>query len=53
MAQQYDIVILNGRVMDRETSFDAVRNVEIVQPLSGRLINTDFQVKQKDEEVEL
>lgn len=28
-AQDYDIVILNGRVMDPETKFDAVRNVGI------------------------
>ncbi|MDH4338455.1 MAG: amidohydrolase family protein [Candidatus Krumholzibacteria bacterium] len=29
MAQTYDVVILNGRVMDPETNFDAVRNVGI------------------------
>ena len=29
MAQDYDVVILNGRVMDPETNFDAVRNVGI------------------------
>ncbi len=29
MAQDYDLVILNGRVMDPETMFDAVRNVGI------------------------
>ena len=28
-AQEFDIVILNGRVMDPETSFDDVRNVGI------------------------
>jgi N-acyl-D-glutamate deacylase len=28
-AQNYDVVILNGRVMDPETNFDAVRNVGI------------------------
>ncbi len=28
-AQQYDLVINNGRVMDPETNFDAVRNVSI------------------------
>ena len=28
-AQDYDIVILNGRVMDPETEFDQVRNVGI------------------------
>ena len=29
LAQDYDLVILNGRVMDPETGFDAVRNVGI------------------------
>ena len=29
MAKEYDVVIQNGRVMDPETSFDAVRNVGI------------------------
>lgn len=29
VAQQYDLVILNGRVMDPESSLDAVRNVGI------------------------
>ena len=29
MAQEYDVIILNGRVMDPETFFDAVRNVGI------------------------
>ena len=28
-ADNYDVVILNGRVMDPETNFDAVRNVGI------------------------
>jgi len=28
-AEEYDVVILNGRVMDPETQFDAVRNVGI------------------------
>jgi N-acyl-D-aspartate/D-glutamate deacylase len=28
-AQDYDVVILNGRVMDPETKLDAVRNVGI------------------------
>jgi len=34
MAQDYDVVILNGRVMDPETMFDAVRNVGI---MDGRI----------------
>ena len=28
-AQTYDVVILNGRVMDPETNFDGVRNVGV------------------------
>jgi hypothetical protein len=28
-AETYDVVILNGRVMDPETSFDAIRNVGV------------------------
>ena len=35
MAQEYDVVILNGRVMDPETFFDAVRNVGI---RDGRIV---------------
>ncbi len=33
--QDYDVVILNGRVMDPETEFDAVRNVGIKD---GRIV---------------
>ena len=29
LAKTYDVVILNGRVMDPETNFDAVRNVGV------------------------
>ena len=29
LAADYDVVINNGRVMDPETKFDAVRNVDI------------------------
>ena len=29
VAQEYDVVILNGRVMDPETNFDGIRNVGI------------------------
>ena len=36
MAKEYDVVIQNGRVMDPETSFDAVRNVGIN---NGRIEN--------------
>ncbi len=28
-SQEYDLVILNGRVMDPETNFDALRNIGI------------------------
>jgi N-acyl-D-glutamate deacylase len=31
LAQDYDLVITNGRVMDPETNFDGVRNVGIKQ----------------------
>ena len=41
----YDVVILNGRVMDPETGFDAVTNVGIVE-LPSRGIK--FQVDQDD-----
>jgi N-acyl-D-aspartate/D-glutamate deacylase len=46
-AQQYDLVLAGGRVMDPETGLDAVRNVGIregkiarisVEPLSGRRV---------------
>ena len=35
IAADYDVVILNGRVMDPETNFDAVRNVGI---RDGRIV---------------
>ena len=35
LAADYDVVILNGRVMDVETNFDAVRNVGIKD---GRIV---------------
>jgi cytosine/adenosine deaminase-related metal-dependent hydrolase len=47
MAQQYDIVLTNGRVMDPESGLDAVRNVGIragrisavdASPLQGRTV---------------
>jgi len=34
-AQDYDVVILNGRVMDPETEFDGIRNVGIKD---GRIV---------------
>ena len=45
LAQQYDLVIANGRVMDPATNLDAVRNVGVrngkieavsTSPLEGR-----------------
>ena len=43
MAKEYDVVIQNGRVMDPETSFDAVRNVGInngrIEKISKRKLN--------------
>src|SRR5437868_10735148 len=47
MAQQYDLVLANGRVMDPESGLDAIRNVGIrggriaaveTSPLSGRTV---------------
>ncbi|MBW3697749.1 aminoacylase [Vibrio sp. T187] len=35
-SQNYDVVILNGRVMDPETNFDAVRNVGV---RDGRIVS--------------
>ena len=37
----YDLVILNGRIMDPETEFDAVRNVGI-KDVVGVTINFSF-----------
>src|SRR5262244_3127050 len=36
-AQQYDLVIENGRVMDPETGLDAVRNVGVLHGKIGRI----------------
>ena len=46
VAQTYDVVILNGRVMDPETNFDAVRNVGIKD---GRIVTvtTDKTCRQE------
>ncbi len=46
MAQTYDVVILNGRVMDPETNFDAVRNVGIID---GKIVLiTEDKIKGKE-----
>jgi len=45
-AQEYDLVILNGRVMDPETMFDAVRNVGITD---GRIaVITKAQIRGRE-----
>jgi hypothetical protein len=44
--QEFDVVILNGRVMDPETNFDAVRNVGIKD---GKIaIITESEIKGKE-----
>ncbi|SFS91041.1 N-acyl-D-glutamate deacylase [Zhouia amylolytica] len=44
--QEYDLVILNGRVMDPETNFDAVRNVGIED---GKIaVITEKEIKGKE-----
>ena len=44
--QEYDIVILNGRVMDPETNFDAIRNVGIKDGLISTI--TENEIKGKE-----
>jgi len=45
-AQDYDLVILNGRVMDPETVFDAIRNVGV---RDGRIVSiTEDAISGKD-----
>ena len=43
---EYDIVILNGRVMDPETNFDAVRNVGIKDGLISTITEKDISGKE-------
>ncbi len=43
---EFDVVILNGRVMDPETNFDAVRNVGIKDGIIGLI--TEEQIKGKE-----
>ena len=46
LAAEYDIVINNGRVMDPETNFDAVRNVGIKE---GKIaVITEKKIKGKE-----
>ena len=45
-SQEFDVVILNGRVMDPETNFDSIQNVGI---LNGKIaIITDKAIKGKE-----
>ncbi len=46
-AQQYDIVIEHGRVMDPETGLDAVRNVGIKDGKVARISNDAMTARQK------
>ena len=44
-AAEYDVVILNGRVMDPETNFDAVRNVGIADGRIAAITEEDITGK--------
>ena len=44
-AADYDVVILNGRVLDPETNFDAVRNVGITDGRIARITDEDITGK--------
>jgi len=45
-SEQYDLVILNGRVMDPETMFDAVRNIGVKD---GKIVSiTKDKIKGKE-----
>jgi len=46
MAKEYDVVILNGRVMDPETDFDAVRNVGIKDGKIEKITKRDIKGKE-------
>ena len=43
---EFDIVLLNGRVMDPETNFDAIRNVGIKDGIIGLI--TEKEIKGKE-----
>ena len=45
-ARDYDLVILNGRVMDPETNFDAVRNVGIKDGKIAKITKKKIKGKQ-------
>ena len=49
LAQDYDVAILNGRFMDPETNFDAVRNVGIKD---GRIANITEDVIEEIESID-
>ncbi len=42
---EFDIVILNGRVMDPETNFDAIRNVGVKDGVIGIITEKDIKGK--------
>jgi hypothetical protein len=41
-AKEYDVVLLNGRVMDPETNLDAIRNVGILDGRIARVTKRDI-----------
>ena len=43
---EYDVVILNGRVMDPETNFDAIRNVGIKDGRISTITEKDISGKE-------
>ena len=45
-AEQYDVVILNGRVMDPETNYDKVSNVGIKHGRITKITNKDIKGKE-------
>ena len=46
LAQEYDLVITNGRVMDPETKLDAIRNVGIIDGRIEVVTDTDITGKE-------
>jgi len=45
-AKEYDVVILNGRVMDPETNLDAIRNVGILDGRIAKITKRDIKGKE-------
>ena len=56
--QEFDVVILNGRVMDPETNFDGVRNVgvkdsEVLKVFPGKPIRFPVEEKGRLDQIEI